>query len=1304
MYLKQDFRSSFRILKGGKISLVVSAILGSVIVGNASPSGGVVTSGNATINQNGNTTNINQSSQKASINWQDFSIAKNETVNFNQPNQNSITLNRVIGNEKSIIDGALNANGQVWILNSNGTLFGKNAKVNTSGLLVTTKNLSDDDFQKGNYSFKGNSIASIENQGEINLNDKAYAVFVANSVVNNGTIQIHKGTVHLTGADEFSLTLNENSNISLKVTKGTLNSLVENNNLIVANGGNVYLTTNAKNELLKGVVNNSGIIEANSLDDITGKQSEVIIFAHGGTANIDGEIKAKNSFVETSGENLNVSANTKVIAKTWLLDPVNMTIESTGGNSLTGASVSAIAIQNALGGTNVELQADNNITVNQNITWSTDKQLKLSADSINVNATINNTNKTNGGVYFNAANNQSKVVFGTNGKVIVNNVYQLQWINTALGGKYELGSNIDASATSTWDSNKGFNPIGNSTNVFNGNFDGKNYMISNLIINRPSTSAVGLFGFTDSGSLIENIGLDNVNIKGHHNSGGLAGESHGTVKNSYVKGIVDLGSGAYVGGFVGANRGTIENSYFEGTVIGDGRTGGFVGWNAGVIRNSYFKGTVTGTSFVGGLVSSGSGTIENSYTSGTVNGIARIGGLIGQDLGFTINNSWYDNQANSSGTMEDAVYGKTKAEIVSLITGSEWETDLTKGRGYSIGGTTDLPFLKNVTKFSNTLFEDGLGTSTNPYTITNWTQLQNINNSNILSQNYYFNLVNNLSSSTTDYTNLASNTANGGLGWNSIGWDYTNYFKGTFDGLGNTISNLYISRSGIDYIGLFGWIDGATIKNLGLVGVDIIGNDYTGSVVGINYGSNAIVQNVYSNGTVRGHNYVGGLVGYNYAERIENSYSSGTVSGNNMVGGLSGYNDNGIIKNSYSTASITRNHIGGGLVGYSNGTIEKSFYDSTKFTGNGVGNGSQTGVTALTTQQMSYGGIFKNATWNIRADSSVTSLTPILKYDSATKTTYWAISPISLNYNLGNKSSDYNGNIQNLSSLYSSAIVIPSGYEFLNADYKFQKDGIDVVGYKDANTYLNIKVALAGTSASDEFLTIASSGNTDGNLTINRVNATVDVTSNQKTYNGSIQDFNYSITGLVGDDTASNLALTGLQTTSKNVNTYTSNIGGTNSNYNLTFNQGDLEITKAELDIVANSDSFVYNGLNQSVSGYTIGTNKLLGSDTIADINLSNLTTIAKNVGTYATAISGTANNYNINVTQGELKIIAESVTPTPIPTINNLVSSIQKNIEDSALKQEKDKEIALIQVIGEAVSIPENRVSSMADLVGEVR
>ena len=182
----------------------------------------MVTSGSASIAQSGSVTNINQSSQKASINWTTFSIAASETVNFNQPSVSSITLNRVVGNEKSIIDGALNANGQVWILNSNGVLFNSSAKVNTSGLLATTKALSDEDFQAGNYSFKGDATASVINLGEITINNSGYAALLANTVQNEGTIKAIQGTVHLTGASEATINLNGNSLVSLKVDKGVL--------------------------------------------------------------------------------------------------------------------------------------------------------------------------------------------------------------------------------------------------------------------------------------------------------------------------------------------------------------------------------------------------------------------------------------------------------------------------------------------------------------------------------------------------------------------------------------------------------------------------------------------------------------------------------------------------------------------------------------------------------------------------------------------------------------------------------------------------------------------------------------------------------------------------------------------------------------------------------------------------------------------------------------------------------------------------------------------------------------------------
>ena len=78
MGINHEYKNRFRILKGGVISLVVASNM------YAAPSGGVVTSGNATISQNGNTTNINQSSNKATINWQDFSIKSHLTSSLFQ--------------------------------------------------------------------------------------------------------------------------------------------------------------------------------------------------------------------------------------------------------------------------------------------------------------------------------------------------------------------------------------------------------------------------------------------------------------------------------------------------------------------------------------------------------------------------------------------------------------------------------------------------------------------------------------------------------------------------------------------------------------------------------------------------------------------------------------------------------------------------------------------------------------------------------------------------------------------------------------------------------------------------------------------------------------------------------------------------------------------------------------------------------------------------------------------------------------------------------------------------------------------
>ncbi len=99
---------------------------------------------------------------------------------------------------------------------------------------------------------------------------------------------------------------------------------------------------------------------------------------------------------------------------------------------------------------------------------------------------------------------------------LIHNVNQLQFMDYEPSASFQLASDIDASATSGWNADAGFTPIGNSSTPFTGTFNGNSYTISNLFINLPTTNGVGLFGYT-SGATIENVGLINVNVTGGEN-------------------------------------------------------------------------------------------------------------------------------------------------------------------------------------------------------------------------------------------------------------------------------------------------------------------------------------------------------------------------------------------------------------------------------------------------------------------------------------------------------------------------------------------------------------------------------------------------------------------------------------------------------------------------------------------------------------------------------------------------------------------------------------------------------------------
>lgn len=213
---------------------------------------------------------------------------------------------------------------------------------------------------------------------------------------------------------------------------------------------------------------------------------------------------------------------------------------------------------------------------------------------------------------------------------------------------------------------------------------------------------------------------------------------------------------------------------------------------------------------------------------------------------------------------------------------------------------------------------EGNGTAGDPYVITNASELQAMEDE--LDQDYHYILRNNIDASETQ-------NWNGGDGFNpigngTIGDDYS--FTGTFDGQGYEIRNLTIDRSNGDYQGLFaGTGNSATIKNIGLVNVDVTGNAFVGALVA---DSASTVKNSYANGTVSGNRVVGGLVGsIAPGGTVENSQATVTVSGSQDVGGLAGQTV-GTVSESYATGDVSGNSSVGGLVGIVDyGTVEKSY-------------------------------------------------------------------------------------------------------------------------------------------------------------------------------------------------------------------------------------------------------------------------------------------------------------------------------------------------------------------------------------------
>jgi len=307
-------------------ALVASSALAMGVAQAGGVSGGKVVVGKASITEDGLTTIINQSSRRALINWDSFSIPSGSTVQFNQPGARGLTVNRVIGNTSSQIFGDLLATGRVWLINSNGILFGKGSQINVGSLIATTSDISDDDVRMGRARFtraSGNPDASVVNQGNIQASDHGSVILSASNVSNDGVIQANLGTVVLGGADAFTVDLAGDNLIRYQVTTpvsqtpkdangSPVAALVANSGTIQANGGRVLMTARAARSVENSVINNTGMVEATS---VSSRNGEIILDAgDGGTVDDSGTLDASGKASGQTGGSVTVAATTINVA------------------------------------------------------------------------------------------------------------------------------------------------------------------------------------------------------------------------------------------------------------------------------------------------------------------------------------------------------------------------------------------------------------------------------------------------------------------------------------------------------------------------------------------------------------------------------------------------------------------------------------------------------------------------------------------------------------------------------------------------------------------------------------------------------------------------------------------------------------------------------------------------------------------------------------------------------------------------------------------------------------------------------
>ncbi len=866
------------------------------------PTGGNVTQGQATIQYQGANTNINQSTQNAAIEWQNFSVGPGEHTAFTVPDASSITLNRVVGGNVSQILGQLSSNGQLYLINPTGILFGPNSRVDVAGLLASTENGGSITHQgiinsSGNITF---AAPLVDISGHMTAGGK---IGLYSDVYGNGLLLIHTQLLDPTFTHHGTGYINVDGQLTSKN--------VSIHGAIIHIGGTINVS---------GQQNNDGG------EAIVFSEKETIV--SGSILARGGSIAGNGGFIETSSYGvLNIagaSIDTSAIqghTGQWLLDPPDYTLDQTVADTImnnlnntnvsietatTGTGngnifISAVLTVPNSGGNTLSLNAFNNIifTAGSKITTSLGATLNLRADSTGTTQDTAGQGTIIGdsGLHLDGAgqvnlyyrpysNNGSGVLDYTLSNTFFNDfIYSgdedhagtsvTRWeliSSTADGEKFMQDTNSGAVNHNIF-LTRNITAWSTPIELFSGKIDGNFKTISNgVYTNAPSgisLSNIGLFRVLDYVEM-QNLTLDNIqlDITGDaslQNFGILAGLMTGTSP---------IGSYTTILNNINITNASINiNSLPGGVVQHVGLVAGQTTSSTTLLSNITVQGSITdtlnggdGSNYVGGVFGSANYVaFDNFYIQDTISNVLisaknYVGGVIGaiiQSVGATVNLDRVDNLAN--------------------ITGEQY-----------VGGI--------------------IGSAEKSYSLYN---LRNFGTINIKTDTFGTNI--------------------GGLVGELLGGNlqYSTNF-------GN-ITRVLGTDTTLNVGGILGYVNNGSVRfnnNYGNISIETNGSanldGHVGGIIG--YAINSYVDNVTNAGNILHNNTdntqtdysnsqgLGGIIGFDIDTDLNNSLNTGNISGINTIniGGIIGYFS---YNNSTTVTGVNFGNISGedglgGIVGY----------------------------------------------------------------------------------------------------------------------------------------------------------------------------------------------------------------------------------------------------------------------------------------------------------------------------------------------------------------------------------------------------